>query len=167
MPTFSPAWRAIADRSPHLTPRPKQVAAARLDALENDNADAEDGAGSDSEYELEEADAVGVVLKKKGSKGGLASSAGKRKTRGAAQAKRGPRSFAGALDVAMLDRVPASIPTYLTAAAAPGRTSAPRKFCSVCGFVSKYSCARCGMKFCGKKCNAVLAETRCLKFTVG
>ena len=54
MPTFSPAWRTIADRSPHLTPRPKQVAAARLDALENDNADAEAGGSDDSEYEIEE-----------------------------------------------------------------------------------------------------------------
>ena len=43
MPTFSPARRVIADRSPGFTPPPKQVAAARLDALENDNADAEAG----------------------------------------------------------------------------------------------------------------------------
>ena len=54
MPTFSPARRVIADRSPGFTPPPKQVAAARLDALENDNADAEGGGSADSEYEIEE-----------------------------------------------------------------------------------------------------------------
>ena len=54
MPTFSPARRVIADRSPGFTPPPKQVAAARLDALENDNADAEGGGSDDSEYEIEE-----------------------------------------------------------------------------------------------------------------
>ena len=103
---------------------------------------------------------VGHVLKKK--KGGKG---GQRTTRGAVQAKRGPRSFAAFLDEAMLDRVPSEIPTYLTAAAAPPVATAARKFCSVCGFESKYNCARCGMKFCSRKCNAVHTETRCLKFT--
>ena len=102
---------------------------------------------------------VGHVLKKKKSGKG-----GQRTTRGAVQAKRGPRSFAALLDEAMLDRVPSEIPTYLTAAAAPPAAAA-RKFCSVCGFESKYNCARCGMKFCSRKCNAVHTETRCLKFT--
>ena len=55
---------------------------------------------------------MGPVLKKKrGGKGG------KRTTRGAAQTKKAPRSFAATLERAMLDRVPAEIPTYLTAAA--------------------------------------------------
>ena len=103
---------------------------------------------------------MGPVLKKKrGGKGG------KRTTRGAAQTKKAPRSFAVTLERAMLDRVPAEIPTYLTAAAAPPATATPRKFCSVCGFASCYNCARCGMKFCSRKCNAVHTETRCLKFT--
>jgi zinc finger HIT domain-containing protein 1 len=102
------------------------------------------------------------VLKKKGGVKG-----GKRKTRGAGavQARSGPRSFAGLLDEAMLDRVPAEIATYLSAAAGPATTSTARKFCSVCGFESCYNCARCGMRFCSRKCNAVHAETRCLKFT--
>ena len=229
MPTFSPARRVIADRSPGFTPPPKQVAAARLDALENDNADAEGGGSDDSEYEIEEgegandgrvtierasapslnlsphpsprlratrrrfprarADArfrdaeitrfaptrtlksrappertthdagVGKVLKRKKS-GGTG-----RTTRGAKQSKKGARSFAGLLDEAMLDRVPPEVPTYATAAAPPPRATAPRKFCSVCGFQSCYNCARCGMRFCSRKCNAVHTETRCLKFT--
>ena len=57
------------------------------------------------------------MLKKKG--GGF--KGGKRKTRGAVQAKRGPRSFAGLLDEAMLDRVPREIATYATASAGRGR----------------------------------------------
>lgn len=100
---------------------------------------------------------MGKTLKRKKGKGGV------RTTRGAKQAKSGPRSFAAALDDAALDRVPSGIPTYLTAAAAPSTTSAPRKFCSVCGFASLYNCARCGMRFCCRKCNAVHTETRCLK----
>ena len=103
---------------------------------------------------------MGTVLKKKGGAKG-----GKRTTRGAVATKKGPRSFAALLDEAMLDRVPREIPTYLTAAAGPSVTATARKYCSVCGFASNYNCARCGMKFCSRKCNAVHAETRCLKFT--
>jgi zinc finger HIT domain-containing protein 1 len=102
---------------------------------------------------------VGKVLKRKKS-GGTG-----RTTRGAKQSKKGARSFAGLLDEAMLDRVPPEVPTYATAAAPPPRAAAPRKFCSVCGFQSCYNCARCGMRFCSRKCNAVHTETRCLKFT--
>jgi zinc finger HIT domain-containing protein 1 len=77
------------------------------------------------------------VLKKKGG----AKVGGKRKTRGAVQAKRVPRSFAGLLDEAMLDRVPGEISTYLSAAAGPATTGTARKFCSVCGFeAGLYSC---------------------------
>ena len=50
-------------------------------------------------------------------------------------------------------------------AAGPSVTSTARKYCSVCGYASNYNCARCGMKFCSRKCNAVHTETRCLKFT--
>jgi hypothetical protein len=101
---------------------------------------------------------VGKVLKRKKGKA-------VRTTRGAKQSKKGARSFAGVLDEAMLDRVPPEVPTYASAAAAPPRAAAPRKFCSVCGFQSCYNCARCGMRFCSRKCNAVHTETRCLKFT--
>jgi zinc finger HIT domain-containing protein 1 len=101
---------------------------------------------------------VGKVLKRKKGKA-------VRTTRGAKQSKKGAKSFAGVLDEAMLDRVPPEVPTYASAAAAPPRAAAPRKFCSVCGFQSCYNCARCGMRFCSRKCNAVHTETRCLKFT--
>lgn len=39
-----------------------------------------------------------------------------------------------------------------------------RYFCSVCGFEFKYTCLRCGEKFCCKKCGIIHKETRCLKF---
>ena len=40
----------------------------------------------------------------------------------------------------------------------------PRKFCSVCGKTSKYSCPNCGLKYCSIKCNNDHKETRCQKF---
>ncbi|KAI8921207.1 hypothetical protein DFJ77DRAFT_154716 [Powellomyces hirtus] len=44
-----------------------------------------------------------------------------------------------------------SVPTYLTCIAAPSRKP-PRKFCSVCGYFSSYSCEQCGMLYCCIKC---------------
>lgn len=70
------------------------------------------------------------------------------------------------LEEAELDRLPEGTPSYLTAAVGPPRTTAPRKFCSVCGDVSTYTCTRCGSRYCSRRCHAVHTETRCLKFTV-
>jgi zinc finger HIT domain-containing protein 1 len=91
--------------------------------------------------------------------------AGKRTTRGVAENRRAvaARTFNALLEQSFIDRAPEGTPTYLTAAAGPSKASAPRKFCSVCGFQAPYGCARCGMRFCSKKCSAVHAETRCLK----
>lgn len=59
-PSRSPCRRPRPLRTlPHastLPPIPRQVAAARLDALENDNADAEAGGDDDSEYEIEDSE---------------------------------------------------------------------------------------------------------------
>ena len=55
---------------------------------------------------------------------------------------------------------------YVTAAAAPAQWSAPRKFCSVCGFTSTYTCVQCGARICSRRCSVTHAETRCLKFVV-
>ena len=85
-----------------------------------------------------------------------------------------------------------SDPSYLRAEQGPPRFEAPRRYCSVCGFTStcvgsvlglsvaldtetdkhvcfaprRYTCPRCGMRYCGVRCAAVHTETRCLKFTV-
>lgn len=63
-----------------------------------------------------------------------------------------------------LERAPA--PNYLTAAAGPPRVAAQRHYCSVCGDAGRYSCTRCGSRFCSRRCNTTHTETRCLKFTL-
>jgi zinc finger HIT domain-containing protein 1 len=49
---------------------------------------------------------------------------------------------------------------------APPSAIPGRKFCSVCGFSGKYSCTRCGMRYCSIRCNNSHKETRCLKFSI-
>ena len=52
---------------------------------------------------------------------------------------------------------------YLSVAAKPSKT--PRRFfCSVCGYNSKYQCARCGLRYCTMRCGETHKETRCIKF---
>ncbi|KAI9596006.1 hypothetical protein BDF19DRAFT_439338 [Syncephalis fuscata] len=64
-----------------------------------------------------------------------------------------------------ISRLPADVPTYLTAAIGPS-TQPSRKFCSVCGFVAGYTCTRCGMQYCTLNCLETHKETRCMKFIV-
>lgn len=97
--------------------------------------------------------------KKRKGKGGS-----KRRTRGGRDT--GPRSFARLLEESGLEAPGAEAPNYLTAAAGPSAAHAPRKLCSVCGQLADYNCARCGSRFCCRKCFGVHTETRCLKFTV-
>ena len=102
--------------------------------------------------------------KRKGAKGRQAG----RKTRsrvGRGGEVRGHKPFPVLLEEADLDPG-AETPNYLSAAAAPASTGAPRRWCSVCGFAAPYSCARCRMRYCSRKCFAVHCDTRCLKFTV-
>lgn len=147
----------------------RRVIQARLAALEQDNHKEEDfGAGSDDEeYELpaasgsdaEEGPTSGRKKKKVKVGGGM------RKTRGMIEAKaKGPKVFRDFLEEAELERLPEGAPSYLTAAVGPPRTAAPRKFCSVCGDLSTYTCTRCGSRYCSRRCHAVHTETRCLKF---
>ena len=53
-PNSSPPRRTPLSSHPARPSRSSQVAAARLDALENDNAEAEGGGDDDSEYEIED-----------------------------------------------------------------------------------------------------------------
>ncbi|EFN52815.1 hypothetical protein CHLNCDRAFT_138485 [Chlorella variabilis] len=148
----------------------RRVIQARLAALEEDNHKEDDfAAGSDDdEFELpkgsdddgDEGPASGRKKKKVKVGGGM------RKTRGMiADKSKGPKAFRDYLEEAELERLPEGTPSYLTAAVGPARTAAPRKFCSVCGDVSTYTCTRCGSRFCSRRCHAVHTETRCLKFT--
>jgi len=41
----------------------------------------------------------------------------------------------------------------------------PRKFCSVCGLISKYTCVQCHSRYCSIRCLHVHTDTRCLKWT--
>lgn len=144
----------------------QQAVQARLDALENDNNETQDPFGladdDDDEFLLasdgdEEMD-LGSKRKRKGGAGS------KRKTRAMRADNKIPKTFAKLLEDSGLEASPSGVPTYLTSAVGPGTTSAPRKFCSVCGFESPYTCSRCGSRFCSKRCYVVHMETRCLKF---
>jgi zinc finger HIT domain-containing protein 1 len=88
-----------------------------------------------------------------------------RKTRNMiADKTRGPKGFREFLEEAGLERAPPGEPTYLTAAVGPPRTRAARKYCSVCGDGSNYTCTRCGARYCCIRCYGVHTDTRCLKF---
>ncbi|KAG2493075.1 hypothetical protein HYH03_008738 [Edaphochlamys debaryana] len=121
-------------------------------------------ASDDEEFNLEDEEEDDEVGGKKGKRGKKAGA--KRKLRGVAADRRGPKNFGRLLDEAELDRLPPGKPTYITAAARPSPSACARKFCSVCGNASGYTCARCGSKYCCRKCYTVHTETRCLKFTV-
>lgn len=55
---------------------------------------------------------------------------------------------------------PAREPTYLTAAAPPSQR--PRlPLCSVCGYKGKYTCLRCGLRYCDIGCQQTHDESRC------
>uniref|UniRef100_A0A0R3S1C7 HIT-type domain-containing protein n=1 Tax=Elaeophora elaphi TaxID=1147741 RepID=A0A0R3S1C7_9BILA len=46
------------------------------------------------------------------------------------------------------------------AARAPPSCIPPRQFCSACGFFSKYTCIRCGVRYCSIICRDLHADTR-------
>uniref|UniRef100_A0A8C4R2X3 Zinc finger HIT-type containing 1 n=1 Tax=Eptatretus burgeri TaxID=7764 RepID=A0A8C4R2X3_EPTBU len=55
-------------------------------------------------------------------------------------------------------------PNYLTACVPPSSLP-PRHLCSVCGFLSPYTCVTCGMHYCCIHCLQTHHDTRCLKWT--
>lgn len=140
----------------------RAAAAARLDALEADNAAAAEGGGGDDsdEYvdeviEMAGSGPVGVARRKK---------AGKRTTRGAAAERKGPKPLTALLAEAGLESLPPGVPSYLTAEMGPPRLCSPLKLCSVCGFAARFTCPRCGARYCSRPCVSVHADTRCLRF---
>ena len=40
----------------------------------------------------------------------------------------------------------------------------PRSFCSICGITGKYTCPRCGERYCSLKCHNKHKDYFCLKF---
>lgn len=59
-----------------------------------------------------------------------------------------------------LANLSSSIPTYLTAAAAPSKVP-KRPLCTVCGYWGNYKCKKCAMPYCSLDCRGVHDETRC------
>jgi len=70
------------------------------------------------------------------------------------------KTFAQLVEESGIAHLPASVPTYLTAAAPPPREP-PRMLCSMCGYWGKYRCRKCGMPYCDKNCEGIHDETRC------
>ncbi|KAL3653696.1 SWR1 complex subunit 6 [Castilleja foliolosa] len=136
-----------------------QAMLARLEALENDNAGMETvQVDEDDEASFDDDD---QAYQKKHNK------STKRKTRQAKaleNAKKAPRTFLELLQEANLESLPPHVPTYLRAAVGPPRSTARRHFCTVCGFLSNYTCVQCGMRFCSTRCQNIHNDTRCLKF---
>lgn len=48
---------------------------------------------------------------------------------------------------------------------APPSALPQRHFCAACGFPSKYTCLRCGARYCCIRCRDVHNDTRCMKWT--
>ena len=55
---------------------------------------------------------------------------------------------------------------YYSAMALPSVYPPRQCFCSVCGYLSNYSCVRCGSKYCSIKCNEHHKETKCFKISM-
>ncbi|BGP58387.1 hypothetical protein JCM8202_001889 [Rhodotorula sphaerocarpa] len=70
------------------------------------------------------------------------------------------KNFATLLNEAQLADKPADEPTYLTAAAPPSRRP-PLFLCSVCGYKGKYTCIRCGLRYCDIGCRQTHDDSRC------
>jgi len=77
------------------------------------------------------------------------------------------KNFAALLEEEMLSRKTTNIKeSPYMAARAPEPKIPARHFCAICGFYSKYTCIRCGTRYCSIKCRDVHNDTRCLKWTV-
>ncbi|EIM91004.1 uncharacterized protein STEHIDRAFT_144464 [Stereum hirsutum FP-91666 SS1] len=71
-----------------------------------------------------------------------------------------PKSLATLIEQSGIAHLPPSVPTYLTATAAPPKVP-PRALCSVCGYWGRYKCMKCAMSYCDLNCQTTHDETRC------
>ena len=156
--------------------------AAHVATLEQDNHIEEvDEEYKDKDEDADEQVLVGAAGAKaakgakggKGGKGGKAAAGGKRKGRdsdaeGGAGKAGGKRGKARVSLLELVDKLGmrdegAVEPNYVTAASSPPQHP-PRSFCSVCGYLSCYTCVRCGMRYCTIACQRTHNETTCVKF---
>jgi zinc finger HIT domain-containing protein 1 len=54
-------------------------------------------------------------------------------------------------------------PNFINARVEPPKYPG-RKFCSICGNTSVYTCPRCGQRYCSRKCHDVHKDVMCLRF---
>ncbi|XP_057293698.1 zinc finger HIT domain-containing protein 1-like [Hydractinia symbiolongicarpus] len=73
------------------------------------------------------------------------------------------RSFA-ALTEELQAEAKEGVPNYFNAAA-PKSILPERRFCSVCGYLSNYTCPTCGVRYCCAGCLKTHRDTRCMKWT--
>ncbi|XP_065666449.1 zinc finger HIT domain-containing protein 1 [Hydra vulgaris] len=74
------------------------------------------------------------------------------------------RSFPALLEEAQSERKE-NTPDYFNAVA-PKSKLPERHFCSVCGFISSYTCVTCGVRYCCVGCLKTHKDTRCMKWIV-
>ncbi|TFK98694.1 hypothetical protein BDV98DRAFT_552558 [Pterulicium gracile] len=67
------------------------------------------------------------------------------------------KNFATLLEESGIDKLPPTIPTYLTAASPPPLTP-HRSLCSACGYWGKYECMQCSMSYCSANCGAAHSD---------
>ena len=134
-----------------------------------------DGEGEE-QHEDEQVLAGAAGAKAKSAKGGKGKAAGSKRRGRDSEAADGAAGEVGksgkrrAPRVSLLDLVDklgmreegAVEPNYITAASsAPNHP--PRAFCSVCGYLSCYTCVRCGMRYCCISCQRTHNDTTCVK----
>ena len=147
--------------------------AAAVAALEKDNHVEE----AEEEYKDDDDDADEQVLagaagaKAKGAKGGKGKAGGgKRRGRDSdadGASKTGKRKARVAL-LELVDKLGmreegAVEPNYITTTSSPPHHP-PRSFCNVCGYLSCYTCVRCGLRYCSIACQRTHNDTTCVKF---
>lgn len=135
----------------------QQVRDARLEALEADNYVEEQDNEPDDEYVDDEDD------ERAQRKARRKANAAQKKKKSGQKSTRRVRNFADVMYTMAAEEEASGEPGYHGAAAGPTAVP-PRRLCSVCGHRAPYSCARCGLRFCGLRCNTHHKETRCLKF---
>eukprot|EP01025_Chloroclados_australasicus_P004099 TRINITY_DN10990_c0_g1_i12.p3 TRINITY_DN10990_c0_g1~~TRINITY_DN10990_c0_g1_i12.p3 ORF type:complete len:184 (-),score=27.50 TRINITY_DN10990_c0_g1_i12:441-992(-) len=133
---------------------------ARLDALEDGvDGDALAVDDDDEEFDIEDEMEMDVSSKKSAKR-----KAGVKKKVRRFNGRHAQASFAVLLEESGIYEGKVPEPHYLSAQTGEEKVRAPRKFCAICGDFSGYRCARCGERYCSKRCYLTHNELRCLKF---
>ncbi|CAI4221570.1 unnamed protein product [Auanema sp. JU1783] len=141
----------------------------QLAALEQDNFHEDPHANlvwHKSIPKFDDNDVGGGITKSRRSTAGEDGAKKRRKLRTEHSKQRFRKNFNGLLDEeSQANKDDPSIAQAYILATAPPSKLPPRKFCAACGFSSKYTCIRCGARYCSIRCRDVHNDTRCLKWT--